>query len=125
LAGEAAMVIYPRRRIKMGGGMAELQKRGEMHSAGQAEDQEKRAIQSFAGVRIERSYNSPDPIAAKRIELVGHDLRANEQTILYGRSNDGAHPIGRIDVGRHRADNQGRQRAEFVGLNKNTGTRLT
>ena len=90
----------------------------------QAEDQKERAIQSFASVRIERSYNSPNPIAAKRIQLIGHDLRADKQAVLCGWCNDGAQSIGRIDVGRHRADNQGRQRAEFVGLNKNAGTRF-
>jgi hypothetical protein len=99
------MVIYLAAPIKMGGAW-EKRGRASASSPRQAEDQKERAIQSFASVRIERSYNSPDPISAKRIKLIGHDLGVNEQTVLYGWSNDGAHPIGRIDVGRHRTDNQ-------------------
>ena len=99
------MVIYSTPPIKMVRARL-VRGRASASSRRQAEDQKKRAIQSFASVRIERSYDSPDPIAAKRIKLIGHDLGVNEQTVLYGWSNDGAHPIGRIDLGRHRTDNQ-------------------
>src|SRR6266513_846288 len=85
LIGEGAMVIYSPPPIKMGGAW-EKRGRASASSPRQAEDQKERAIQSFASVRIERSYNSPDPIAAKRIKLIGHDLGVNEQTVLYGWS---------------------------------------
>jgi len=97
------MLVHLAARIKMGAG--DVPAPAAYRSPGQAEHQKERAIQSFASVRIERSYNSPNPIAAKRIQLIGHDLRADKQAVLCGWFNDGAQPIGRIDVGRHRADN--------------------
>jgi hypothetical protein len=60
----------------------------------QPEHQKERASQSFARVWIERSYDPLDPIVAERVELVGHDLRANEQTVLDSRSDDGPHFSG-------------------------------
>ena len=67
-------------------------------SAREPKHQKQGAIQSFAGVGIQCSYDPFDPIVAQRVELVGHDLRLNEQAVLDARSDDGAHPIGGIDV---------------------------
>jgi hypothetical protein len=92
------MVVYLSRRIKMGRGMAEAQTRTVACSPREAKDQKKRAIQPFTRIWIERSYHSSHPIAPKRIHLIGHDLRENEQTVLDGWSNDGTHPISRVDV---------------------------
>jgi hypothetical protein len=78
--------------------MAEARPRAVAGLAREAKDQKKRAIQPFTRIWIERSYHPSHPIAPKRIHLIGHDLRENEQPVLDGWSNDGTHPIGRVDV---------------------------
>ena len=67
-------------------------------SARKAKHHKQGAIQSFASVGIQGSYDLFDPIVTQRVELVGHDLRLNEQAVLNARIDDGAHPIGGIDV---------------------------
>jgi hypothetical protein len=65
LVGEGAMVVYSRRRIKMGG-MGGARMRSAAPSPLKAEDQKERAVQSFGRFRVDAANNPPNAAAADR-----------------------------------------------------------
>jgi hypothetical protein len=84
LIAEAAMVIYPPSRIKMGEGMEEAQTRAAAAlSPRQPEHHKQCAIEMFGCFRINMADDAPNPVMAESDHFVRHNLRAKAKAIRW------------------------------------------
>ena len=96
-----------------------------MNSSRQPEDHEKRAIEAFGRVCIERSQHLSDTVSPQRVDLVRHDLRPKPQAIARGGLHHRSQAMRRGNLRRHRANKNGSCRvAQLVSLDDDTRTRL-
>jgi hypothetical protein len=130
-----AMVAYPPPPGNMTGGMPLILGSGdcELHqvsshqwqqeSARQTENYEQSAIELLSRFGIETANNAPDPVAAQGNHLVGHDLRENSKPVGWFGFDGGAQGQIWLNVRRDRANENGRQILELIGLHDDTGPR--
>jgi hypothetical protein len=88
LTGEGVMVIYPRRRIKMGQGMGGPRIRPKSTSPRQTEDHEQCAIKLLGCFPVNLADDAPNPVKAQCDHLVRHNLRAKAESVGRFRFDD-------------------------------------
>jgi hypothetical protein len=79
LVGEGAMVVYSRRRIKMGRAWERCERAAP--SPRKAKDHEQRTIKVFGCFGIDMTDDAPNPVTAESDHLVRHNLRAKAKAV--------------------------------------------